>query len=787
MIKMINWASFKDIVEKALNGKIKISKDDNHEQYNAIKSDLNQSLFIVAGPGSGKTTVITLRILKLILVDDVDPSEILVTTFTKKAAEELKSRILGWGDKFKLTLKKDPNYQSIEQELEDLNFNGVIAGTLDSIAEDVLSENREPGTPAPTVIEDFVCNALMRDKGLFSKGRHKDQELKDYFINTYRGGNSYKFNTKALSSSLLDLKDRLFHDQVDVDLLRSTTTEPALIKACDAIGDYLTYLKENLLYDFSILEQEFLYKLQTGSLDIFLDSVKFLLVDEYQDTNMLQDKIFFTIAEASLDKGGSIAIVGDDDQSLYRFRGATVDLFLTFRERMNHKFGVTPVKIDLFKNYRSTDNIINFYNDYVSLDSDFQNARVAQKRDIKRERDDFEDYPIIGIFRDDLETLASDLSEFIYQIIHGNGIIVEDHSGQEFEIKIDPEGSPTDISFLGSSTQEFSSSNKELLPLLLRNKLSAYQPAIEIFNPRGQNLDKIHEVNILCGLLLECFDPHLTVQNDLNNVPGDAIDTLNEWRTVGKDYVKNHPSNELEEFVTHWKNRSPLGKRSWDRETPIASVIYKLITWIPKMHEDVEGSVYLEAILRTVTQAALFNSFDSSILHVDDIDLNNASIKDAYWSIFIPIATGAVDINEDLLVETLSRGRLNIMTIFQAKGLEFPLVIVDVGSNFSRAYPAQCFKRFPVKPTAACIMEDELGVYSEVGVPNRTALDRSFDDLIRLYFVAYSRPKDILLLVGLNSFTNGFTNKNKKILNVAIGFDRDEDWIWHLLQNIIHI
>ncbi|WP_225370790.1 UvrD-helicase domain-containing protein [Methanobrevibacter arboriphilus] len=94
---MITYSQFENIVVNKLNRDISTNKDQNK----AISSNVDQSLFIVAGPGSGKTTVMVLKILKFIFVDDINPNEIIATTFTRKAANELNSRILGWGDEIK--------------------------------------------------------------------------------------------------------------------------------------------------------------------------------------------------------------------------------------------------------------------------------------------------------------------------------------------------------------------------------------------------------------------------------------------------------------------------------------------------------------------------------------------------------------------------------------------------------------------------------------------------------------------------------------------------------------
>lgn len=199
------------------------------------------------------------------------------------------------------------------------------------------------------------------------------------------------------------------------------------------------------------------------------------------------------------------------------------------------------------------------------------------------------------------------------------------------------------------------------------------------------------------------------------------------------------------------------------------------------MQDDIEGLVYLEAITRTITQAALFCDFRASIVcDRNNQDLEQASIREAIRKIFVPIALGAIDINEDLL-ETLPRDRVNIMSIHQAKGLEFPLVIVDIGSEFRTDHPKQRFKRYPVSGGETCTIENDLRPYSPLGISDRSPRDRAFDDLIRQYFVAFSRAQDILVLVGLNSVLA------RSIPNVALGWDRNRNWQWRGLNNILRI
>jgi len=776
---MINWEDFEDIVVTKLGRDIRNSINSN--QNKAISTPTDESLFIVAGPGSGKTTVMVLKILKFIFVDNVNPSNILATTFTRKAAAELRSRILKWGDEIRNHLINNESYLDIKKDLKRLDFNQIITGTLDSISDDILRNNRPPGSPPPVVIEDFVSNALMMRVGLFDKDRHHNKELKDYLIKIRES--NWNFNVSEMSKILLDIKDRFYNDQVNLKQFMAETNNSGAKIACEAIIDYIEELESRFLYDFSMLEQEFLDYLQKNKLQRFLNNLKLILVDEYQDTNLLQERIYFELVKAAKENGGSITVVGDDDQSLYRFRGATVDLFTNFQDRIKNELKLSPEIIYLSKNYRSTQNVVDFCNDFSLKDNDFQSARVKRKPAIETARSmPFINFPILGMFRNNINELARDLSDFIGKIVNDNGFKFN-YNGNSFNIIVDSKfGSSADIAILMGSPLELNFSKNSRLPFLLRKQLSKLSQSINVFNPRGQNLERIYEAEVLCGLILECIDPESFYQNSIEKLPRDAAKRFRIWRKKALDYIASDPFPNsdicLEDFVDAWRSRTPVGHRKWKREISLIGLVYKIVTWIPKMQDDVEGLVYLEAITRTIAQTGLFSNFGAELVFDDEkYELEEESIKEAIWNIFVPIATGAIDIDEDLL-ETLPDDRINIMSIHQSKGLEFPLVIVDVGSDFRINHPANAFKRYPNTGGPSCNLEDELRTYSPLGKPNRNSRDRAFDDLIRQYFVAFSRSQDCLLLVGLNSVKNGYYTKQgtKFILNVATGWDRKGNW-----------
>jgi DNA helicase-2/ATP-dependent DNA helicase PcrA len=309
----------------------------------------------------------------------------------------------------------------------------------------------------------------------------------------------------------------------------------------------------------------------------------------------------------------------------------------------------------------------------------------------------------------------------------------------------------------------------------------------------------------LCGLILECIDPKSTVQDEIQNLPHKARSSFDEWRSEAQKFITSNPpalrNVVLYEFVNCWQQRKKRSNKEpiIEQNVSLIDLSYNLVTWIPFLMEDIEGLAYFESILRTMEDNILFSSYKSEIFVDATLPFSRyqkATVREAYWNIFVPIALGAIEIEEDLF-ETLPHDRLNIMSIHQAKGLEFPLVIVDVGSEFKITHEGHAFKRHPVKPSFDTIVETELRPFSQlenqlnIGGQNPRNIDRDFDDLIRKFFVAYSRPQDILLIIGLNPVRDGYSLKKgarREIKNIATGWDRKGTWIWGPgLNNLTHI
>ncbi len=798
---MISYEEFEDIIVNTLKRDISSNKD----QKKSISANANESLFIVAGPGSGKTTVIVLKILKYIFVDDITPEEILATTFTRKAANELHSRILSWGDQIKKHLLENIVEDDPIKEMELINFiekkidlNKINIGTTDSVAEDLLRVHREPGTNQPLVIEDFVAKSAMTNI-LIKDNRYLNENLKEY-LKSFTPKEKLEEPSK-MAEIILNMKNRIYYDQVDFNELYNKFPEGSGANlTLTSIKDYEEELKKRNIIDFPMLESKFLDKLKNHKLDIFLDNIKIILIDEYQDTNLIQEDIYFTIAKSALKNNGSITVVGDDDQSLYRFRGATVDLFTKFKQRSLDKLGIDVEEINLRTNYRSSENIINHCNHFVELDKEYQKARVDEKPKIIAPDLDSDKIPVLGMFRNNPQHLAKDLTQLINNLINNGevslkvrrvlnkqyydkinvGNVTKENTKNldKITLKLDENyGSASDIAILSYSPKEMRGST-QTFNFYLRKNLKKLRKPIEVFNPKGRDLQDVDVVAIFCGLILECIDPQGLIQKSDKQIQNLAKRNMTRWRYKALDYIKLKPEPQepvsLSEFVISWQNRHPKNRDKWPESASLMELAYKLITWIGDLQDDVEGIVYLEAITRSIKQTGFFNKYSGNIVFTNS-KTEKESVLEAIWNIFIPIATGGVGIDEDLL-ETLPDDRINIMSIHQSKGLEFPLVIVDVGSRFKKNNVNTQKLRFPKLEPKNRSIEDSIRCFSSLGESKRSEKDRSFDDLTRLYFVAFSRAENVLLLVGLSNSLDGYNVKNdlKQIPNVALGWSRDE-------------
>ncbi|MGN8001153.1 UvrD-helicase domain-containing protein [Sphingomonas sp. 22176] len=762
----------------------------NARQREAIAATRDRPLFVVAGPGTGKTTTLVLRALALTFVDGISPEDILITTFTKKAGREIRSRLIEWGTDIRnhlLGIAQAAGDAAYAEYLSVVDVNRYVAGTLDSICEEVVRDMRGPNEAPPVVLDESAARALLARRGEISRELTVvGDELKAYLGRYAFSGDPVRTVGEATAVART-VVDRLIQDRVDLEAFAGPHPDQASRLAILRVkGRYEQHLSTTNQLDFALLEQTFLTKLEAGLLPRSMVELKALLVDEYQDTNPLQEAIYFQLVRCT---GATLTVVGDDDQSLYRFRGATIELFRDFQTRCVAALGcAAPTLVLLEENYRSSDQIVSFFNDFVQNDGDFAGARVVLPPPHVRQvvpTTGPAEIGVLGMFRNDSDTLAADLADFLDRLFRQGGRIPRPNEDtlEEPILPATDGGDLGDAVFLSHSVGErtrgfMGNPGRDRLPRLLRYELA--QRSIGVFNPRGRALRDIEIVQQFLGLALESLDPGPPggcgpIQDEMA-LTSDAKRFLNEWRASVQGLLIANPVNsrgiQLMDRVMRWQSFA-AGAPEQESEWPLLDIIYSYLPWFPPFQDDPEAQVYLEAITRAIANASTFSGYKAAIQREDPHRVR--SIQSAYRDVFGPIAEDLVAVDEEIM-PSVPRDRLNIMTIHQAKGLEFPLVIVDISSDFKTNNAQQRFKRFPEDPSSVALMEDDFAAATPVG-PTRLARDgmqRTFEDLIRLYYVAYSRPQTLLLLVGCQQ---GIQYKTK-IPNVAKFWRRDRSWPW---------
>ena len=299
----------------------------NDAQQKAVKQ-IEGPVMVIAGAGSGKTRVLTYRIAYM-LTQGISPFQILALTFTNKAAGEMKERI------FKL--------------VGDSNAKAVSMGTFHSIFYRIIRvEGYRLGYDHNvTVYDTDDCKSLIK-----SIVKEMQLDPKIYVAN-------YILNRiSAAKSNLIFDQEYAENPEIREEDVRSG--KPLI---CDIFKRYNQRLKganamdfDDLLYYMNVLLRDYpevLYKYQ--------QRFRYILVDEYQDTNFAQYLIIKKLAAAYQ----NICVVGDDAQSIYSFRGADIQNILNFK----HDYPTCNI-IKLEQNYRSTQNIVNAANAIIKNNKD---------------------------------------------------------------------------------------------------------------------------------------------------------------------------------------------------------------------------------------------------------------------------------------------------------------------------------------------------------------------------------------------------------------------------------
>lgn len=316
-----------------------------NEKQKLIVEDAKYPCAILAGPGTGKTFTIVQKIISLIKNDGISPNKILVTTFTKKAANELIERV-------ESGLKKENIYA---------DTSNMLIGNFHSLALSFLKEYKSFTNKIfdPLVIDSHIEGYLI-------------EKNMDIFENL---PNFSKFISYNEVGQIQGIFANITNNLVDLDELR-ISNDPRDILALEIYLAWANFLDENDLINYQLILKKFYDLLKDPFYGKKIrDRIDFVIIDEYQDTNTIQEEISF-----SLCKGKNLMVFGDDDQALYSFRGASPknlrDFDKTCKMKMKRKANFYHLDI----NYRSNQEIIDKSREFLVNSNAFDLEKIKNLR-----------------------------------------------------------------------------------------------------------------------------------------------------------------------------------------------------------------------------------------------------------------------------------------------------------------------------------------------------------------------------------------------------------------------
>jgi len=645
----------------------------NAQQEKAI-STTEGPLLIIAGPGSGKTFVLVLRALNILLQEKCEPKELVLCTFTEKAAFELRDRI----------------WQAARNIGNPIDLSQLKVGTIHSISNDYISQFKlysEWGNN-PEVLDELT-------QKLFLYEQFDEIIQPNEFDGKYLGRWSTKWSAINYITPYLD---KITEELIDLEQLLNAG-DPFITQLAQVYQSYIEKLKEFNRLDFAH-QQKIFYDLlnHTEPSSTIQENVKYVMVDEYQDTNYIQERLMLTLATPQ----NNICVVGDDDQSLYRFRGATVRNILEFPQHFSE-----CDQVILETNYRSHKSIIDSYNTYMSS-FDWEDPELSRLfRYPKKIQEDKEvehgSYP--SVFRV-YGASPKDEGERVADIIHflKDQNVISDYN---------------QVAILLHSVRENHSAH---YITALRQK------EIPVFVPRARNYFSNPEIK----MLVACYAIILNwINENRGSLHGHSLRNLTDYvedsfLTLARAGVTgNHP---LAVYIREKRAQIQGLTQSETLDERLTDYFYELIAFSPLNSYMTEENSARNMATFSELLAIFQNYYDYYVL----TSKNKSVIQLHFFNSYLRfLYEGGVNEYEDP-DQPFPSGYVQMMTIHQAKGLEFPVVIVG---SLDKKISSQKY------------VDRDLHPYYHRSLYEPMDRITGFDRM-RLHYVAFSRPQKLLILTS---------------------------------------
>jgi len=637
---------------------------------------------IIAGPGAGKTLVVTERVKFLILEKSVDPKRILVTTFTEKAAQELKIKLA----------------ESVGRKAESIHISTIHSFCKTMLEKYHLDHNY--GTDIDVLDDESQFLMLDLNKvrlGLASWVGGRQRNVK----------NAWRFTRKVQS-----LYNKFTENNINIGILLNELRESNELTSSDetimlGYEKYLEMIENEHKLDFALLQALF-FNLINSHKEILEDvrkSFDFFLVDEYQDTSPIQEKIF----RALVGDEQNLFVVGDENQSIYGFRGASLKNFRLFTK---HYPNAKEYFLNI--NFRSSENIVNFSNSV--FESEVRKVLVAKRR--KGEK--------IKLVHSDTADLAAKNAISLIKKLKNDGIISK----------------YGDVALLFRSLKNHSA---EYIKYLAKENI----PFITYGDGQFVDRDDVKTVIYLMSYVTQelYIDNHFEKwsswwKKDLflgdffnfSNSTKKAIlqrrlnlyDLKNKEDFTKAGFTDNNDIDRLKKInrlkFDVQKDKDSFGSFQQGKNT-LLIIFYKILEYsgyfIKMMNStaiEAQESLHNLALLSTIIERYM------EISKRDDV-------KSFLWYVY----NASEDIDQKKLE---SEDTVKLMTVHQAKGLEFPVVF------------ACCLNegRFPLAYRDRSLVPIPYKFFDKENIEN--AREDFFQEERRLFYVAITRAQDNLILTS---------------------------------------
>lgn len=648
----------------------------NIQQKQAIET-VDGPVLIIAGPGTGKTYTLVERVMYMIEEKGIDPSSILISTFTNKASFELLDRI---SIKFnQLDIKKDANEMMVS------NFHGICKELLE---ENIEYSNLNKGF---TLIDDIT---------------------QSYLINRYL----FKFRKIQNISQIInpnkevdDIK-RLVNKIREEAIVERTSSDNVIQTGFEVLSTYEDILKSYNMVDFSgLLFNTFLMLSENDDLRHKLrERINYIMIDEYQDTNPVQEKIIFLL----LNENNNICVVGDDDQSLYRFRGATVKNILEF----DKKFDEVKV-IKLMQNYRSDDSIIKFYTDYIQSEESQDMSKYRHKKLLFSDKISNEKR-VVKILEDDEESWIVETFNKVRDLVKNNKI-----------------NSYNEVCLLFGSINNPSAT--KMISYFQKNGINVYLPKTNTLLSRPEVL---YMIGAFYYIFKKNIDKYVQYKDrDTQSFLESNYEKLFK-RIQGKEEVRSY-LDRMEAFVSEDKF-----------SLTIEDIYYRLFAYDPfyTYMKDSSKAKNLSKYLEIINSFTFVNR----MYQINEKNISNF-VNLLFYDFIRFIKDQKIQEHEEE-AKIPDKNSISAMTIHSSKGMEYPVVVV--ASLWEQVY----INRY--KNIADKFIDH---YYNTKNINNDFEPYEltSMLDFKRKYYTAFSRAKDLLILSGHNGSFNRISKDFSSIMD----------------------